>query len=605
MAGGSSNPMQAHHRKQRKKEAERNKKQRIKARDERVVETKTVSGIREEIKKLKYRKNLQSGEKQKLERLEKELKLVKEAAPQRPNKALQLAKQQKLPTDLDDPRKSIYYDEKLNPYGAPPPGKPRLYHQRGGGVTMDMKMAIVPGEESQPPPPPPPPPPQPTERREQRESRPIQRESPKSRTPSPPRMSSSPPEEATSSEPKSLIIPSLPAPSKAVQRSRRHGKIAADIWASNEEVEYERYTNKVDLEADDVGAAAPKKKTKKKKTKKKLPLEYHYQDMSGQVQGPYGKTQMREWISAGFFPPTMLVKSNRNDQWVPMKDVQSLQEPSAAPSKREEEETLQDRISALKKQQEENSVQDRIAALKGNNIVSKEVDEQKSSSIQDRINALKGSNNNMNSKAEVEGENDSDEMVQPVDDEDQSPSIEEMLPPHNASDDEVAPGPDKEQEDEITGPAPYPIEEEYPTVAPYPVDNQYPAVSAYPVDAEYPEAAPYPVDDEYPAASPYPVDDEYPATDEYPVSEDYPPPEPYPPTEPYEAGPAPYEMQDQPVKKTITVDKGVVAFLPSKIQKRKRQGAPSIEEGTKRKKLISKETTNDEYDKFMKEIDGL
>ena len=72
--------MQAHHRKQRKKEAERNKKQRIKARDERVVETKTVSGIREEIKKLKYRKNLQSGEKQKLERLEKELKLVKEAA---------------------------------------------------------------------------------------------------------------------------------------------------------------------------------------------------------------------------------------------------------------------------------------------------------------------------------------------------------------------------------------------------------------------------------------------------------------------------------------------------------------------------------------------
>ena len=71
--------MQAHHRQQRKKEQQRNKQQRIKARDEKVVQTKTAGEIQKEIQNLKRRKNLQPGEKQKLQRLEKELKLVKEA----------------------------------------------------------------------------------------------------------------------------------------------------------------------------------------------------------------------------------------------------------------------------------------------------------------------------------------------------------------------------------------------------------------------------------------------------------------------------------------------------------------------------------------------
>ena len=69
--------MQAHHRQQRKKQLQRNKEQRIKARDEKVVQTKTISSVKEEIFALKKRgKNLQPGEVQKLQRLEKELKRI-------------------------------------------------------------------------------------------------------------------------------------------------------------------------------------------------------------------------------------------------------------------------------------------------------------------------------------------------------------------------------------------------------------------------------------------------------------------------------------------------------------------------------------------------
>ena len=125
--GRSSNPMQEHHRQKRLKEMKKNKQERIKARDDRVVETKTVASVKEEIRNLKRRKNLQHTEKQKLQRLEKELRLVQAAVANKPKtyQPQHHQQQQKPLTELDDPRKSIYYDEKLNPYGAPPPGKPR------------------------------------------------------------------------------------------------------------------------------------------------------------------------------------------------------------------------------------------------------------------------------------------------------------------------------------------------------------------------------------------------------------------------------------------------------------------------------------------------
>ena len=41
---------------------------------------------------------------------------------------------------------SIYYDPIMNPFGAPPPGQPMLYHSRGGGKTMDLDAAFVPYE---------------------------------------------------------------------------------------------------------------------------------------------------------------------------------------------------------------------------------------------------------------------------------------------------------------------------------------------------------------------------------------------------------------------------------------------------------------------------
>lgn len=41
---------------------------------------------------------------------------------------------------------SVYYDEKMNPFGAPAPGQPKLYFADAGGTTttMDSRRAIVP-----------------------------------------------------------------------------------------------------------------------------------------------------------------------------------------------------------------------------------------------------------------------------------------------------------------------------------------------------------------------------------------------------------------------------------------------------------------------------
>ena len=186
MAKGSSNPMQEHHRKARSKEMQKNKQRRTKERDDIVLQTKTIQEVREEIDVSEREMKRHAGNPQgrgnserKIARLQKELKILQEAAEEAAAakaKALadssfedslllqqQQQKQQRPLTELDDPRKSVYYDVQLNPYGAPPPGKPRLYHRRWGGVTLNPHDAIVPGEEQVPPPPPPtrPPPPPP------------------------------------------------------------------------------------------------------------------------------------------------------------------------------------------------------------------------------------------------------------------------------------------------------------------------------------------------------------------------------------------------------------------------------------------------------------
>ena len=500
--------MQDHHKKARQKEAKRNKLKRDKERDAIALQTKTSKQVKEEIQKLErdmkrhhHNQQQRDGAEKKLLRLQRELTLLQDAEKTAREKAdadaeaYRIANKYRQPqrplTELDDPRKSVYYDPVMNPFGAPPPGKPRLYHRRFGGVTPNPNEAVVPGEEALPPPPPPPPPrdtrphhhhrdpnsrnnnshqrqnlqrpPQIRQSKEQQRGEPSSQsdQNPPKRQPlhmPPPRKSDSINEEAKnkngtwkndigeSSKPhmpkeeekpttdnhnkpsndtttqESLeaeakpssppAIPSLPAPSAAVQRTMRvaqnksktkRGKALADIWASNEEVEYERLTNLVDLEADDVGTAAAKTKKKKKKKKKKPPLEFYYRDNSGTVQGPYSKAQMRSWIDAGYFPLTTKARTNRMDPdgWVPMGDLPALKEEPV--SSKSDANNVQDRIAALKSGEnndDENdmdaAMQARIAAMRADLMASSGPSENPidEDSVQGRIAALKGNANN-------------------------------------------------------------------------------------------------------------------------------------------------------------------------------------------------------------------
>ena len=519
--GGYSNPMQGHHKKARQKEMQRNKEKRTKERDKIALETKTVKEVKDEIQKLERDMKRHHGQQQKsnaehkLARLKKELTLLQEAAAAAKAKAIadgeayKIANKYRQPqrplTELDDPRKSVYYDPVMNPYGAPPPGKPRLYYRRFGGVTPNPNEAVVPGEDEPPPPPPPPPP------RDGRHSRPPhhrnsrgapdhrhqsnnsnnhhqqqnrqpqnqQQEGSSSRSQDPPKrqplhvpppnkpqsitkeaknnkdssntiaretlvpteekkptldlpdkpMTDAVPQKSIGKGTESSmtpVIPSLPAPSEAVQRTMRvarnkqktkRGKTLADIWASTEEVEYERVTNLVDLEADDLGIAKAKTKTKKKKKKKKKPpLEFYYRDNSGNVQGPYSKAQIKGWMDAGFFPLTTKARTNRMDPdgWVPMGDLPALKD---VPTKNVSN-SVQDRIASLKgggnKGNEDGdddgmdaSMQARIAAMKADLMASSATSKSpiEDDSAQGRIAAMRGNPDS--------GENNDDDGIDP------------------------------------------------------------------------------------------------------------------------------------------------------------------------------------------------
>jgi hypothetical protein len=756
MARSGSNPAQEHHRKQHQKQVQKNKNQRLKARDERVVQTKTVQEVQDDIRSLERRGKhhpLQKSEEQKLQRLRKELKLVQEAEEKARAEAAALAQSndhhqqqqqqlQKPLTELDDPRKSVYFDEQFNPYGAPPPGKPRLYHQRGGGVTMHIHMAVVPGQVEIPPPPPPPPPPAPPPPHSgnQYHQRPppspaARRHQTSSNMPlgtgngngncndndgaQPPafsklreKISASEPDQADaarkplSSEPLEAVsirddipptkhddddhkdtpgsgtkppaIPALPPPSAAVQRTarRRATTATADIWASHEEVEYERLANHIDLEADDLGTATKMKKSaKNSKKKNKPPLEFHYQDMSKQVQGPFTKEQMKDWTKAGFFPPETLIKTSRNETWMPLGEVQSLQEqerqrpaPRAASAP-----TLQERIAALKRDQQTGgippvefeedegaSLQARIAAMKSQ--ISQRKQQPIEVRLQDRIDALSGGTT----------AGDDDEQRAPRYPRHDGAS---KFTPHPAAADNrggrevgMAAHPAEDVMDEAA--ASYPVLDESDAEAPpyYPVlvDGDD-AVAPYPVDSDAMDGvtplnndddttdvgavAPYPVVDAgHDAVSAYPVEDDepYPGGDEdlaYPVTETYPSveafddvvvdegegysavgrnlhpsmgnesvPEEYGP--PKAAGPS-----GRTQKKTIKVDRELVAFLPSHLQTKKRKAvAPTphssasttvgkitkLEQQTMAASTKIRNTDDeDDYKKFMQEIDGL
>jgi hypothetical protein len=399
-----ANPMNQYHRDQRKKEVKKNKGKRIKARDERVIETQTAASINKDISVLEKKKKAKEGhldntEQRALERLHKELKIVTQheeerkaaeaaaaaasyvesteinhAALQKSNQLEKMKRQQEEKFNHIDPTLSMYYHPMLNPFGAPPPGQPRMWTSRMGGTTMNPEFAGRPGD---PPPPsqlPPPPPPPPSakpitrlgppasatenhrsnnhQQTAQRHSAERERSDRIRYGKSSERAALFPSTKADAKPPpfpkkKQDVPPPLPKPSEAVQRGRTSRALKADIWASNEEVDY--YQDDGDGNAGE-GATKPQhqahsqsnswkhkkksgvankdfdmndpccpageqyeeyrgdipitgavKKKKKKKRRSVPPVDqWFYKDsQSGNVQGPFTSTQMLQWVSAG------------------------------------------------------------------------------------------------------------------------------------------------------------------------------------------------------------------------------------------------------------------------------------------------------------------
>ena len=166
----SSNPVEAHRRAERKKELKKNKAKRLKERDARVASERSVASVSAEIATLETKRQYQNDhldntDTRALERLRKELRICQAAEAERRARAeeerlqaledeavrqKQYARSEEAVRDANEAKfgkyakMSVYYDEVMNPYGAAPPGKPMVYHARGGGTTMDARRACLP-----------------------------------------------------------------------------------------------------------------------------------------------------------------------------------------------------------------------------------------------------------------------------------------------------------------------------------------------------------------------------------------------------------------------------------------------------------------------------
>lgn len=539
------------HRQKRKKELQKNKEARIAQRDEKVRKEKSVRQVQDEIRQLE--RQYRDAEKRphaiqsKLDRLQKELKLVKEEEEARKaENAKKTQQQSKSYTSdaqqfrpLDNPAISIYYDPILNPYGVPPPGKPKMYHKLGGGTTMDIRLAIDPTSPHEP---------------FKKETAPVSKEktrppldtntkkndykatsfpprgqavednrrqpTTKSKNPEKtvkqqtPKENNKQADQPTGETPKAPSkvavdpsqLPSLPKPSAAVERLKRKRKtgnsIQADIWASQEEMQYEAQVGYGNLE----GAT------------EKIEHEWWYKDdTSGSIQGPYSKAQMVTWVRAGYFPPTTPMRCAVDDPWKPLQHYEHLRE--ALPDsmrpvmQKKERNSVQDRIAALKRgtsekeqDSDQDSVQKRIAVLRGEVNSNASSDED---SVQKRIAALRG---------ERSGEPKQDNITTSTE---EGPPPPPRLPPVPSSTNDFI-------------------------MAPYPVLDDVPA---YPIlDSEI---GVYPIDDsnvydndavsDYPAIGPY--------GEEVETTKDA-------------------FSDDPPAKKKVKVDKALISLVPKSLKRK-------------------------------------
>jgi GYF domain/mRNA biogenesis factor/WW domain binding protein 11 len=627
MMGKNAGGVSDWHKKQHKKQLAKNKEARIAARDERVVQEKTVQEVRAEIRKLEqqYKNEEQRPHpiQSKLDRLKKELKLVaaKEDADKQ-NRERTLQQQKAIPkaesyVPLERPEVSVYFDAVMNPFGAPPPGQPKLYYRRGGGTTMNLNEACTPQEQFLPPPPPPPPPPPqmnaPTSQRPPPTRRPSSQNARQSRgipgkdnrklvvesktNDAIPATSPSKPEKVPV-HPSQL--PSLPAPSTAVSRMKQN-RLAVDIWASQEEIAYEAQVSATSLEGIVTVTTAPS--------------VWFYQDISGAVQGPFTTEQICQWNQAGYFPNTTPVSgTSHSGPWKPLSEIKVLNDsgskkgPPDSCNATKPTSSIQDRIAALRQSnasssvgispevvsaldvhqeddpepQGEDTVQSRIAALKAQHLPQEVVAEEEHDQDQGDE-AGHGPLHVLMTPGQVDDAQDKGVYSDALDgsfdsDGPKGMTVKDRIAALRAqhsnavTEDEVGElrfGRKYDEENKNLPLPPPPPPPKYATaledIPLYPVDD---VVAAYPIDDEmdmnYSE--PHALDDQHVS---YSVDDqEYPVTgdygdgnDEYPID----PSESYPVTDPY--------VDDgkevvQPSKKKVKLDQAVRSLVPSRLLKR-------------------------------------
>ena len=638
----------SYHKQQRQKEIKKNKAKRIAERDAKVAESASLHDIQAQIHKLEKQKDYQNGhldnkDVRKLERLQKELKIVKASEEERKKKAEEKAKleweQEKKrmaskegveewnAKKFQKAKASVYYDAVMNPFGAPPPGKPMMYHKRGGGTTMNMKEASIPqhlrsGAEddtdeedsyepsfvrqqrvpkqechrdetfqrieskrnvpppvpskSPPPPPPPPPPPIPS-----------------------PQVPSQPVQSKMSEDP-----PVLPTPSESVQRLNKKSKnkkaLNADIWASTDELLYDGNLEGIHEQTDKQELQYPNKKKRKTSAdderfdplcpadegysdyrsseqikrsttgKKKKDVEggtikcsWHYIDQGGNIQGPFSSEQMSGWRQVGFFPDNTMVRNGNGTEFVEISTVDLM----TGDLLHAENEPLQ-------------SIEDRIAALKAEHLET--VVDKEGGGVDDRIAALKAE---LKPPVESSKEHDQEEA-----------SLEQnqylVDDPAIASNEAVASYPVMDTMEEYN--YEYPVQEDDGEIqsVPYPVDIDYPVDEFYPdTDAAY---APYPNtdaafhgNDDKEEIAPYYYDSNVPKAEDNQVTDEVKAP-----------------------KKAYTGDSAVVKMVPSNIRNRRQKVTKSKKPILKKNDDPSKRTNDrkaltDDYEDFMLEVQAL
>jgi len=145
------NPVEEHRKSERKKELKKNKKNRLKQHNAKLLQSGNLSALKSEIRALENFKNSTNNGKldpikqRKLDKLQKDYKVLLEHVKQNPNaNPTNNANNPAFSTErtLKYPMLSVYYDAKFNPYGAAPPGKPMMFRYVNGSTTRNIQEAM-------------------------------------------------------------------------------------------------------------------------------------------------------------------------------------------------------------------------------------------------------------------------------------------------------------------------------------------------------------------------------------------------------------------------------------------------------------------------------